>query len=295
VRARSLASGLILFAGIGGPGALADSELSGSNQPTALQAVAVMKVKGRAPMTGYDRDHFGSGWVDVNRNGCDTRDDILRRDLTERRFRLGTHGCVITAGMLRDPYTGELIRYRRGGGSEVDIDHVVALGDAWQKGAQRWPYGKRVAFANDPLSLGVGEPAEGRRDTATWLPSNRSLRCSYVARQVAVTLKFGLWVTGAERTAMRRVLSGCPTMPLPPRGSSPVYFTAGGSPPSSSQPSSAAGQARPACSGTATRRGRLALRRSVGALRCTRRTLVLTVTLTASLASEPRRWAFKLS
>ena len=165
---------------------------------------------------------FGSGWVDVNRNGCDTRDDILRRDLTQRRIRPFTHGCVVTAGTLHDPYTRTVIRYVRGGGSEVDIDHVVALGDAWQKGAQRWAYGKRVALANDPLNLLAVSASANRQkgdgDAATWLPANKSFRCSYVARQVAVKLKFGLWVTGAERDAMRRVLSACPTMPLPARG-----------------------------------------------------------------------------
>ena len=132
--------------------------MGGSAEPakesvTALNALAALDVKGRAPMTGYSRDQFGSGWVDVNRNGCDTRDDILRRDLTRRRVRPFTQGCVITAGTLHDPYTRAAIRYVRGGGSEVDIDHVVALGDAWQKGAQRWAYGKRVALANDPLNL----------------------------------------------------------------------------------------------------------------------------------------------
>jgi hypothetical protein len=186
-------------------------------------------------MTGYAREQFGEGWVDVNRNGCDTRDDILRRDLTLRRVRPGTRGCVVTRGALADPYTRRLIRYVRGARSEVDIDHVVALGDAWQKGAQRWPFAKRVALANDPLNLlAVSASAnrqKGDADAATWLPANTSFRCAYVARQVEVKRKYGLSVTPAERNAMLRVLRSCPSMSLPPAGRSPVISPVGGSGP----------------------------------------------------------------
>ncbi len=140
---------VLVAAWAAGPGAFA-------GQTTALQAVAALTVKGRAPMSGYERDQFGSGWIDVNRNGCDTRDDILRRDLTQRRIRPFTHGCVITAGTLHDPYTRAVIRYVRGGGSEVDIDHVVALGDAWRIGTFRSP------SPRSPLS--PASPQESRRD-----------------------------------------------------------------------------------------------------------------------------------
>src|SRR5689334_10790083 len=110
----------------------------------ALKAVDELTVKGRAPLTGYARDQFGSGWVDVDHNGCDTRDDILRRDLRDVALRAGTHGCVVVSGTLLDPYTGATIAYVRGGGPSVDIDHVVALGDAWQKGAFRWSRSRRI-------------------------------------------------------------------------------------------------------------------------------------------------------
>jgi uncharacterized protein DUF1524/excalibur calcium-binding domain-containing protein len=203
----------------------------------ALPAVSLLQVKGRAPMTGYAREQFGEGWVDVNRNGCDTRDDILRRDLHLRRVRPGTRGCVIARGVLADPYTRRLIRYARGGGSEVDVDHVVALGDAWQKGAQRWPFAKRVAFANDPLNLLAVSASANRRkgdgDAATWLPANKSFRCAYVARQVEVKRKYGLSVTVGERNAMLRVLRACPAVLLPPAGRSPVISPVGGSRPPS--------------------------------------------------------------
>ena len=121
---------------------------------------------------------------------------------------------MVLSGRLADPYTSTTIAFARGGASEVDIDHVVALGDAWQKGAWRWPYGERVAFANDPLNLLAVDASANRQkgdgDTATWLPANKSFRCAYVARQVSVKLKYALSVTAAERDAMRRVLGQVP-------------------------------------------------------------------------------------
>jgi hypothetical protein len=185
---------------------------------TALVALAALPVKGRAPMTGYDRDRFGYAWLDADRNGCDTRNDILDRDLTGKAFEAGTGGCVVLSGVLADPYTGTDIRFARGGGDEVDIDHVVALGNAWATGAFRWDVKKRAALANDPLELLAVDFRSNRQksdgDAATWLPSHRSFRCAYVARQVTVKAKYGLWVTPPEKAAMQRVLAGCPDQPL---------------------------------------------------------------------------------
>jgi hypothetical protein len=180
---------------------------------SALAAVSHLTVKGRAPKTGYRRDQFGDGWASLD--GCDTRDRILTRDLRAKSFRSATRRCVVLSGRLADPYTSTTIVFARGGASEVDIDHVVALGDAWQKGAWRWPHDERVAFANDPLNLLAVDASANRQkgdgDTATWLPANKSFRCAYVARQVSVKLKYALSVTAAERDAMRRVLGRCPT------------------------------------------------------------------------------------
>jgi hypothetical protein len=198
-----------------------------ASRRSALAAVGQLVVKGRAPMTGYDRSRFGDAWVDVNGNGCDTRDDILRRDLRRRDIRPGTHGCVVTSGTLADPYSGTLIRYVRGH-SRVDIDHVVALGDAWQMGAARWSAGERVDFANDPLELlAVSASAnrqKGDADAASWLPHQKRFRCDYVARQVAVKLKYRLAATASEQVAMRRVLDTCPSLPLPGGGLTPISF-----------------------------------------------------------------------
>ncbi|MFD5876296.1 HNH endonuclease family protein [Streptomyces sp. NPDC060322] len=179
---------------------------------SALQAAEGLTVKGRAPKTGYDRDAFGSAWADTDHNGCGTRDDILADQLDD--VSRDADGCKVLSGVLDpDPYTGTRITFRRGR-SKVDIDHLVALSDAWQKGAQQWSDEKRRAFANDPLNLVAADSSTNRRkgdgDTATWLPPNKDYRCAYVAGQVSVKKKYGLWVTRAEQDAMQEVLTTCP-------------------------------------------------------------------------------------
>ena len=187
----------------------------------AADVLDTLDVKGRAPGTGYDRDRFGPAWADIDRNGCDTRNDVLQRDLTEETFKPGTRNCVVLTGTLDDPYSGETIAFERGQETsiEVQIDHVVALSDAWQKGAQQWEDDKRLALANDPLNLlAVDGPLNGQKgagDAATWLPPNKAFRCAYVARQVAVKARYDLRVTRAERDAVASVLSGCPGEPVP--------------------------------------------------------------------------------
>jgi hypothetical protein len=185
-------------------------------------AVTVMKtlvIKGRAPKTGYSRAQFGAAWADVDHNGCDTRNDILHRDLTQVVYRTGT--CIVLSGVLHDPYTGKTINFRRGVNTSpaVQIDHVVALSDAWQKGAFAWTVSKRTAFANDPVELlAVDGPINGQKsdsDAASWLPPNRAFRCSFVSRQIAVKSKYGVWVTSAEEAAFSRILASCPKQILP--------------------------------------------------------------------------------
>lgn len=177
-------------------------------------------------MTGYDRDQFGPSWDDDNgspdgHNGCDTRNDILRRDLSHLVLEAGTHDCVVLSGTLADPYTGKLIHFTRGEAtsSAVQIDHVVPLGDAWQTGAQGWTAERRRDFANDPLELlavsGSENESKGDGDDATWLPPNRAFWCRYVAIQTAVKAKYGLWMTDAEHATTTRILQNCGGMVLP--------------------------------------------------------------------------------
>lgn len=197
---------------------LETSDVTAGDVTAALES---LEVKGRAPKTGYDRKQFGPAWADTDHNGCDTRNDILARDLEEETFRPGTHDCVVLTGVLDDPFTGAEIHFVRGQdtSTKVQIDHVVALSDAWQKGAQQLDETTRTAFANDPLNLlavdGPSNAQKGDGDAATWLPANRSFRCDYVARQIGVKATYGLWVTSAEKDAMATVLADCPGQVLP--------------------------------------------------------------------------------
>ena len=181
----------------------------------SLQLLEEIEIKGRAPKTGYSRDLFGKGWKDPDRNGCDARNDILARDLDKVQFKEARIECVVLAGVLNDPHTGEQINFTRGQGTStaVQIDHVVALSDAWQKGAQQWDAETRLNFANDPLNLmavdGPTNAAKGDRDAATWLPPNRSYRCSYVSRQTQVKAKYDAWMTQAEHDAIETLLQRC--------------------------------------------------------------------------------------
>jgi hypothetical protein len=191
---------------------------AGEKASVVLESLAV---KGRAPKTGYTRAQFGSAWDDVDQNGCDTRNDILTRDLTARVYDTGADRCRVLTGILIDPYSGEKISFLRGvkTSNEVQIDHVVALSDAWQKGAQKLSVATRTNFANDPLNLlavkGRLNSQKGDGDAATWLPPLKSYRCKYVARQIAVKAKYSLWVTVAEKSAMKSILAKCPGELLP--------------------------------------------------------------------------------
>ena len=184
----------------------------------ALRALAKLPIKGRAPQTGYSREMFSDDWDYYN--GCDVRNRILARDLVQFNYRSGSY-CIIETGVLEDPFTGQVIGFVRGVRTSLDvqIDHVVSLSDAWQKGAQQLSSYERFMIYNDPLNLlAVWGPANSQKsdsDAASWLPSNKSFRCSFVARQIAVKLKYQLWVTQAEHDSMARVLASCPKKSLP--------------------------------------------------------------------------------
>ena len=188
---------------------------------SGLSVIQTQVTKGRAAKTGYTRDQFGPAWADVDRNGCDTRNDILKRDLTDEVFKEKTKPCVILSGTLIDPFSGETINFVRGvvTSNEVQIDHTVALSNAWQTGAFKLTADQRKAFANDPLNLmavkGRLNSQKGDGDAATWLPPLKSFRCEYVSRQIAVKIKYKLWFTAPEKEAMIRILKTCPEKALP--------------------------------------------------------------------------------
>lgn len=187
------------------------------NRAAAVALIEKVATKGRGPKTGYDRDEFGYAWMDtadgvpLARNGCDTRNDLLRRDGRDLRFRSGSD-CVVVAMTLADPYTGTTIEWRKQRAAEVQIDHVVPLSYGWQMGASRWPEAKRERLANDTLNL---IPVEGRANSAksdsgpaAWLPPNKGVRCAYAVRFAQVALKYEMPVTPADRRMMLEQCGG---------------------------------------------------------------------------------------
>ncbi|HZK06098.1 MAG TPA: HNH endonuclease family protein [Actinomycetaceae bacterium] len=188
---------------------------------TALEAAVGLQVAEHDWTLEYDREVFAYRAVDLDRNGCDVRNDVLRRDLDGIAIRPGTQGCVVESGRLHDPYSGSLIEFLRGDNSVgvVEIDHVVSLHNAWVTGAQDWDVVTLQTFGNDPLNLlavsGPMNRGKGSADAAEWLPPSAEYQCEFVARQVAVKEEYGLAVTAGELDAMVTVLSGCPAEPLP--------------------------------------------------------------------------------
>lgn len=197
-----------------------DSFFGAEQQPPGEygQMLADLDVRPPAPMTDYDRSLFGPAWSDDVRveggnNGCDTRNDILRRDLDDLQVRPGTRDCLIERGVFTGPYSGEEIEFIRGNG-DVHIDHVVALGDAWAKGAQQLDGDTRRDLANDPRNLlavdGSLNMQKGAADAASWLPPNEEFRCEYARMQVEVKWVYDLWVTPDEHESLARELAACP-------------------------------------------------------------------------------------
>jgi hypothetical protein len=212
----SVTASLVFALALGGV-----APVQAATTPKALSVLKTIVVKGRAPKTGYARSQFGDGWQNIG--NCDTRNFILKRDLKNLTYR-SSPACTVATGTLRDPYTATTINFVRGvkTSTAVQIDHVVPLSDAWQKGAQQLSFANRVAFANDPLNLlavdGPTNESKSDSDAASWLPPNRAYWCPYVARQVAVKAKYHLWMTAAEKAAIANVLTTkCPRQ-LVPRG-----------------------------------------------------------------------------
>jgi hypothetical protein len=177
-----------------------------------------LPVRGWDRTSDFERSQFGKAWsddvdVEFGRNGCNTRDDILRRDLKDLVIRPFT--CFAQSGTLVDPYTGSVIAFVRGPqtSNSVEIDHVVALADAWYKGARAWDPQRRLDFANDPRNLLAVSPeanfSKAFRDAASWLPPNEAFRCDFVARQIEVKSVYGLWLSAKEKKAMTDVMAGC--------------------------------------------------------------------------------------
>lgn len=230
-RARRIIAAILALAGIAGfviinpnsydniPDTSAESNSMGQpsdvsdHTPLAAEILAKLEVKGRAPKTGYERKQFYDSWPNIE--GCSLRQRILRREFGDSA-KLADDNCNVLGGEFDEPYTGKHLQFSEKStiSKGVQIDHVVALSDAWQKGAGNLSKDERYNLATDPLNLlavdASANQGKSDGDAATWLPPNKSFRCQYVARQVSVKYKYHLWVTEAEKTAMNSVLEACP-------------------------------------------------------------------------------------
>jgi Protein of unknown function (DUF1524) len=191
---------------------------AGAVPPGAAQALASLAVAPAGSLDGYTRDAFGQAWSDDvtvagGHNGCDTRNDVLRRDLTGVQTRPGTHDCVVIAGTLQDPYTAKAIQFTKAKAGLVQIDHIVPLAYAWRMGARNWPPDKRRNLANDPANLlavdGSTNESKGDEGPAQWLPPNTGYRCAYAAKFVTVAATYGLPVTPADKQTLTQTLQPC--------------------------------------------------------------------------------------
>lgn len=180
---------------------------------TAKQLAATLTIA-HQDSSGYKRtEHFGEAWLDVDNNGCDTRNDILARDLTNTTT---DTRCRVTTGTLQDPYTGTTITFKRGQGTsdKVQIDHIIALNEAWGSGASQWSQEQRIAFANDPANLiaadGPSNTAKGAKDAAKWaVPDNPAFTCTYLTRQIILKNHYQLTVDKAEYDALNQGITNC--------------------------------------------------------------------------------------
>ena len=194
---------------------------AGTLDPSAASAaLASLQVAEKTPLDGYDRGCgegegcvFGPAWADVDRNGCDQRNDVLHRDLTDVQVREGTQGCVVVAGVLDDPYTGAVVPFAKADAALVPIDHVVPLAAAWVQGAAEWTPEERAFFANDVANLIATTRAEnsakGDSTAEEWVPPDPTYGCSYATVVITVKHDYALAVTPAEAAALEDLLATC--------------------------------------------------------------------------------------
>lgn len=163
---------------------------------------------------------FGPAWTDDNddprwgHDGCASRDQALARDLEQVALKPGTRGCVVVSGRLRDPYTGQVVEYRRGANPQpVQVDHVFGLASSWDRGAAAWPQARRTAFANDPRELQTTtasvNASKGDRTPAEWRPPVRAGWCGFARQFYDVATAYDLAVTPADVDALRAMLRTC--------------------------------------------------------------------------------------
>jgi Protein of unknown function (DUF1524) len=198
-----------------------------ADAPTVAPGVDVLAGIAEIPVRirGYDyrRDAFGDSWTDDNpapggHNGCDTRNDILDRDLFEKTY-VSIKRCpnAVATGVLRDPYTNATVAFVRGNqiGASVQIDHIVPLALAWDLGARNWTDEQRLRFANDPGNLlavaGQANQDKGDKEPVVWMPPNAAFRCQYAMQFIEVLRGYALPVDAPSASVLRDAAATCPT------------------------------------------------------------------------------------
>ena len=204
----------VLDGSVQNPEEIAQKDETAPDSTLAKDVLESLAVHAKDTTQKYYRKLFYSTWGSTD-SGCNTREAILARDLKNVIF----DGCKVQSGSLDDPYTGQEIQFTRGQNtsSAVQIDHVVALSNAWATGAYKLDEDTRYKISQDPLNLiavdGPANQEKSDQDAAEWLPENLNFSCQYVARQISVKAKYHLWVTPAEKSAMQAVLVNCPDEP----------------------------------------------------------------------------------
>ncbi len=205
----------------------AASFVAQADAPAVAPGVDVLAGMAQIPLRirvfDYRRAAFGESWTDDNpapggHNGCDTRNDILERDLVDKTY-VSIKRCptAVATGTLHDPYTNASVAFVRGNqiGASVQIDHIVPLALAWDLGARDWPEDLRLRFANDPANLlavgGQANQDKGDSEPALWMPPNMAFRCQYAVQFVAVLRGYGLSVDAPSAGVLREAASTCPT------------------------------------------------------------------------------------
>jgi uncharacterized protein DUF1524 len=195
--------------------------------PTVAPGVDILTGISLIPLRVHGNDYrraaFGDAWTDDNsapggHNGCDTRDDVLDRDLVDKTY-VSISRCpnAVATGTLHDPYTNDTINFTRGNqiGAAVQIDHIVPLALSWDLGARSWPDDVRIRFANDPANLlavqGKANQDKGDAEPAHWMPPNHAFWCQYAVQFAAVLRGYGLPVDKRSAVVLRDAASTCPT------------------------------------------------------------------------------------
>ncbi|MEV6412992.1 HNH endonuclease family protein [Kribbella sp. NPDC051718] len=204
-----------------------EQQPAGTSGSSIRSELALLKVVATRPkVKGYDRDcgksgacSFGQPWSDNHtgpggHDGCDTRNNVLAKQLTDVTYKAGPKHCVVMSGQLLDPYTGRLITFRKAAASKVQIDHIYPLARAWDLGASTWPAQRRVDFANDLTDNllavdGATNASKSDQGPGEWLPLNKSFRCTYVARYLHVAAKYKLPITRDDQAAAKTLAPTC--------------------------------------------------------------------------------------